>query len=43
MASVFKDFNDQKLNELDANNKVLELTGSDNTMFFDIKTIYKVK
>ena len=41
--SVFKDLNDNKIDEVDANNKVLELTGSDNTMFFDIKTIYKVK
>ena len=41
--NVFKDLNDNKIDEEEANKKVFELTGSDNTMFFDIKTIYKVK
>lgn len=40
---VFKDLLDNKIQSEEANNKVYELTGSKDTMFFDIKTIYKVK
>ena len=41
--SVFKDLLDNKIDSEEANNKVYELCGSKDTMFFDIKTIYKVK
>ena len=41
--SIFKDLLDNKIDSEEANNKVYKLTGSKDTMFFDIKTIYKVK
>jgi len=40
---VFYKLNNNQINELEANKLVIELTGSDDTMFFDKKTIYKVK
>ena len=41
--SVFYDLLNNKIDKDEANEKVYELCGSKDTMFFDIKTIYKVK
>ena len=41
--SVFSDLLNNKISSDDANDKVYNLCGSKDTMFFDIKTIYKVK
>ena len=41
--SVFCDLLNNKINSDEANDKVYDLCGSKDTMFFDIKTIYKVK
>ena len=41
--SVFYDLLNNKIDKYVANEKVYELCGSKDTMFFDIKTIYKVK
>lgn len=40
---VFNKFLNNELTDEEANNKVKELTGSEDTVFFDKKTIYKVK
>ncbi len=40
---IFKDFNDNKISVDDANNKIVELVNSDDTVFYYKKTIYKVK
>ena len=40
---IFCDLKNKKVNVLDAHKKVLELTNSDDTVFYYQKTIYKVK
>lgn len=40
---VFNKLNNNEIDTNEANNEVIKLTGSDDTMFFDIRTIYKVK
>ena len=41
--SVFKDLNENKISSEEANNKIIELVNSDDTVFYYKKTIYKVK
>ena len=41
--SVFKDLNDEKINVDEANNKIMDLVDSNDTVFYYKKTIYKVK
>ena len=41
--SVFKELNDNKITLEEANNKVIDLVDSDDTVFYYKKTIYKVK
>ena len=41
--SVFKDLLDNKIDTVDANNRIIELVNSDDTVFYYKKTIYKVK
>ncbi len=41
--SIFKDLDDGKISMEDANNKIIDLVNSDDTVFYYKKTIYKVK
>ena len=41
--SVFKDLEDKVIDELEANEKIIDLVKSDDTVFYYKKTIYKVK
>lgn len=41
--SVFKDLNDGKLSSEEANQRIIDLVNSDDTVFYYKKTIYKVK
>ena len=41
--SVFKDLNEGKISVLEANKKISELVNSEDTIFYNRKTIYKVK